>query len=247
VHEVVLPGGNANGSVVRIASTVRKAWTPASASVHSYMRALGDAGVDVPAALGRDDRGRQILEFVPGRLAHESDPLTRSELSRVGAMVREIHDASRQLEPSAAMLWEVAIPAPGDELICHNDLAPWNLLIGRRWVFIDWDGSGPSTRLWDLAYAAQAFTLNDVTQPPEVAARRLAAFVDGYRADRGLRDRLPTAMADRAAAMHDLLESSHRTRTEPWGALFADGHGDHWQAARNYVARHAATWAAALS
>jgi hypothetical protein len=26
-----------------------------------------------------------------------------------------------------------------------------------RWVFIDWDGAGPGSRLWDLAYAAHGF------------------------------------------------------------------------------------------
>ncbi|WP_306233366.1 phosphotransferase [Agrococcus beijingensis] len=247
MHEVVLPGGDASGSVVRVASTIRKAWTPATPSVHAFMVALGNAGVDVPEPLGRDDRGRQILELVPGRLAHEAAPLTRSELHRVGAMVRQIHDASQLCEPSAAMRWEVAIAAPGDELICHNDLAPWNLVIGDRWVFIDWDGAGPSTRLWDLAYAAQSFTLNDVTQPPEVAAPRLAAFADGYRADRDLREGLPSAMTTRVAAMHDLLEASHRTGTQPWGAMFADGHGEQWGAVRDYVERHEASWAAALS
>lgn len=167
-----------------------------------------------------------MLEFVPGRLAHDSEPLTLPELSRVGRLVRDIHDASGAFRPSPDTVWDVAIPAPGDELICHNDLAPWNLVIGDRWSFIDWDGAGPSTRLWDLANAAQAFTLADCSQAPAAASSRLAAFVDGYGATLGTRSQLPTAMADRTAAMHDLLESSHLGGREPCGSMFVEGHGD---------------------
>lgn len=38
------------------------------------------------------------------------------------------------------------------------------------------DTAAPSTRLWDLAYAAQAFTLSDTNQAPEEAAQNLTAF-----------------------------------------------------------------------
>ena len=42
-------------------------------------------------------------------------------------------------------------------IIAHQDLAPWNLVIGDRWAFIDWDTAAPGTRLWDLAYAVHGF------------------------------------------------------------------------------------------
>jgi hypothetical protein len=29
--------------------------------------------------------------------------------------------------------------------------------VGDRWVFIEWDGAGPGSRLWDLAYAMKGF------------------------------------------------------------------------------------------
>lgn len=35
-------------------------------------------------------------------------------------------------------------------------------------------------------------------------------------------------MADRADAMHELLRRSHETGREPWGSMYADGHGEHW-------------------
>jgi len=185
--EYPLEGGNASGEVVRVGSTVCKQWTSSTPSVTTFLTALRRAGVAVPAPLGRDEQGRQVLEFIPGRLALESDPLSPAELARVGSMVRAIHDASATFTPKQDAVWTTAIPAPGSDLICHNDLGPWNLVIGDRWVFIDWDASAPSTRLWDLSYAAQAFTLSNAQQDPNDAAKNLAAFVDGYRADSSLR------------------------------------------------------------
>src|SRR5699024_8284476 len=106
-------------------------WGPTTPAVHEFLRALAAAGVDVPEPLGRDDRGRQILEYVPGVIALHSPPLTPADLVRVGALVRSIHEASVGFSPSTPPAWDPLIPAPGAsaELLCHGDLAPWNLVI----------------------------------------------------------------------------------------------------------------------
>lgn len=242
----MLTGGNATAGVVRVGATVRKPWLESTPTVRDFMHCVREAGIDVPEFIGRDDDGRQVLEYVPGRLAIESQPLTHVDLARIGALVRAIHDASAAFVPPRDAVWHTAIPAPGDDLVCHNDLAPWNLIIGERWVFIDWDAAAPSTRLWDLAYAAQTFTLSDVHLPPGGAAANLSAFVEGYDADHSLRAGLPDAMHRRAAAMHRLLKTSHEAGREPWGSMHAEGHGAHWAAVTDYVARHRSVWCEAL-
>jgi len=242
----VLAGGNASGTVMRVGDTVRKPWTDATASVAVFVSALRDQGIDAPEPRGRDERGRQVIEFVPGTLAMEGLRLTGADLRRVGRMIRGIHDASASYTPPADAIWRTAIPAPGADLICHNDLAPWNLIIGERWVFIDWDAAAPSTRLWDLAYAAQAFTLSDTAREPGEAAADLAALADGYGAGRMLRRGLPRAMEERTAAMLALLEGARSTGEEPWATMYADGHGVHWKKALQYVREHRSLWARAL-
>lgn len=132
-------------------------------------------------------------------------------------------------------------------LSAHNDLGPWNLITGERWVFIDWDAAAPSTRLWDLAYEAQTFRLSDVSLEPEKAARGLAAFVDGYGADGRMRERLPDALSRRTETMYELLYSSNLAGKEPWASMFADGHGEHWKAAAHYVEVHRDVLTAALA
>ncbi|WP_193104350.1 phosphotransferase [Brachybacterium sp. FME24] len=246
--EQPLDGGNATEGVVRVGNTVRKPWGPTTPAVHELMRTVSATGIDLPETLGRDERGRQILEFVPGTLALHAPALSLVELTRVGQLIRAIHDACVGFSPTAPAPWEPLIPAPGGQadLVCHSDLTPWNLILGERWVFIDWDGAAPSTRLWDLAYSAQSFSLNDASADPQEAAAALAALVDGYGADEALRGRLPEAMVERTEAMFDLLRTANARGLEPWGSMFTAGHGAHWRRAADFVARHDLVWTRAL-
>lgn len=226
---------------------MRKQWSAATPSVVSFVNAVRAGGVDIPTPLGRDEQGRQVQEFVPGQLAVDADPLSLPQLRRVGSMVRAIHEASEHFIPAKDAIWGNDVSTPGSDLVCHNDLAPWNLIVGARWVFIDWDAAAPSTRLWDLAYAAQTFTLSDPEQPPEVAASRLAAFVDGYGADGPTREALPSTMHRRAATMFELLRVWQARGEEPLASLYLDGHGPRWESATRYIAAHRSLWADALT
>lgn len=244
--EEALTRGNASANVVRVADTVRKPWLPSTDDTVAYMRALRGRGIDLPEPRGRDEQGRLVLDYVPGDLAMDRSPLAASLLRRVGALVRTIHDASVGLPlPSD---WEVLLPVGRPNLLCHNDLATWNLIIdGERLVFIDWDGAGPSTRLWDLAYAAISFGHLFPDGDPVEAAGRLAGFLDGYGADGSLRAALPATMAQRARAMHDLLRLSHESGREPWASMYVKGHGQHWGGTASFIARHEAIWTQAVS
>lgn len=242
-----LTGGNASESVVRVGDTVRKPWLKNSATVQTYLQALQTAGVDVPKPLGKDHAGRNVIEYIEGVSALDQLPLGQADLLRVGRLIRQIHDASEMVGLPDTTGWNVLLPPENPNLMCHNDLAPWNLIMGERWVFIDWDAAGPSTRLWDLAYAAQSFGVLFEGQPVHEAAERLRAVVDGYGADKVLRAALPEALAKRTAAMHDLLKSSHETGFQPWADMYINGHGKHWHAAADYVRRNQEAWKQALT
>lgn len=244
--EEPLTGGNASASVVRIGRTVRKPWLATTERTMTYMLALRQRGIDLPEPHGRDDHGRLIVDFVPGSLAMDRAPLDPDVIHAVGAVVRSVHDASVGLPTPAD--WEVLLPAEEPNLLCHNDLATWNLIIdGDRLVFIDWDGAGPSTRLWDLAYAAISFGHLFPDADVRTAAGRLAAFLDGYGAEPGLRTALPETMVQRARAMHALLKRSHESGREPWGSMYAEGHGEHWLGTATFINQHIADWQRAIT
>lgn len=246
-QEVPLSGGNASSDVVRVGNTVRKPWSKNSGGVLEYMRILRDCGIDLPEPRGRDARGRMEMEFIEGPLAIDSPPLSHAQLSKVGAMVRAIHDASQGLDADALGLDPALMPVAEPDLVCHGDLTPWNLLVGERWAFIDWDGAAASTRVWDLSYSAQAFTLNDATADPVSAAADLRAFVEGYGADAGLRAELATTIPRRAWAMHDHLKASHHEGREPWSSMYAGSHGAHWRGVARFLEQNMKTWQETLT
>lgn len=244
--EVPLTGGNATAGVVRVGDTVRKPVVASSFATTRFMEAMLGAGIDVPRPQGIDAAGRLILEFVPGTMADVQVP-EFGQLEEVGRLIRRIHDASLEYVPEPDTVWESIIPPPGEpELICHNDLTPWNLVLGDRMVFIDWDGAGPSTRAWDLAYSAQAFAGLHAETDEAVGAQRLRAIVDGYRPDDMLRRELPALLAVRAQAMHDMLADAHREGRMPWARMYTEGHGPFWAAAAAWIRQRERVWQTAL-
>ena len=246
--EVPLPGGNVADGVVRVGATVRKPVTAATPAVEAVLRHLERVGfTGAPRSLGRDEQGRQVLEYVDGPLAHEVSPMTTPELARLGRLVRNLHEALAGFVAPAGARWEVVIPPDHEDLVCHHDLAPWNLVLAAdRWVFIDWDGAGPGSRLWDLAYAATTCTPLQPGGDPVSDATRLRALVDGYGADHIQRCQLPALIESHTRGMFDLLVDGARTGRQPWARLHAEGHAQHWGLAADYVGRYADVFAGVL-
>jgi Ser/Thr protein kinase RdoA (MazF antagonist) len=246
--EQPLAGGNVADFVVRVGSTVRKPVVPATPAVEALLDHLAAVGFEgAPRTLGRDSVGRHVLEYVPGEMADALAPMSVEELRRLGRLIRNFHDAVSGFVPPANARWNVVIPPDRQDVICHNDLAPWNLVCsGDRWVFIDWDGAGPGSRLWDLGYAAHGFIPMARGGDPGTDGPRLRALADGYGLDERQRRELPGLIAAHTRGMFTLLRDSSLTGQQPWARLYAQGHGEHWGPAANYIEEHVDVWTAAL-
>ena len=155
--EEVLAGGNST-LVSRVGQTVRRATGPWTPAVHAFLDALRAAGVnEVPEPLGLDEHGREVLTFIPGDAAHYPLPQwvwAPSILLDAGALLRRIHDASVGLA-GADLQWQLPTHLPA-EVVCHNDVAPYNMVFrdGRLAALIDFDTASPGPRVWDFAYLA---------------------------------------------------------------------------------------------
>jgi len=240
-REEPLTGGNVSTAIVRVGDTVRRPAGFWSESVDAFLRHLEHVGYrGAPRSLGFDEQGRHVVEFVDGAVPMPYEPADHpSAVRRVGALIRDFHDAAAGFVPPPGARWNVVIAPDANDLIVHHDLAPWNLVCGRdRWVFIDFDAAGPGSRLWDLAYAAHGFVPLSPPTPVAVAAERLAALADGYGLDEAGRHGLADRLVPRIRGMYDLLRAGHRTGTQPWGRLWSEGHGRTWRADARYAQRH---------
>lgn len=193
-------------------------WTPA---VHSLLRHLEAIGFDAaPRAHSPDDQGREVLTWMPGDVVPTPRPdvFGSAALHEVGNLVRRMHDATAGFVLPAGLTWEHApeTEVPGEIVICHNDLAPKNLVLrhGRPAAIIDWDLAGPNPRVWDLAHALWQFVpLGDVAALPgagwtttPLLERRIAraqAILDGYGLGQDERAGMAGVVALRMQRTHD--------------------------------------------
>ncbi|MFC7246643.1 phosphotransferase [Catellatospora aurea] len=240
--------GNVTSGVVRVGATVRRPAGPWTDGVDAFLRHLHEAGfTGAPRPLGRDEQGRQVLEYVAGEIGDATGTYSPEELAGIGRMQRALHDASASFVAAPGTRWESPIPPDRAELICHNDVSPWNLVRAEHgWVLIDWDNVAPSSRLWDLAYAAQSMAGMSARRDPAESATRLRAYTDGYGLDPALGPELAVLLGRRARAMYHLLETGFRDQRQPWARIFTED-GPYWRDTADYLDAHVAVWAAALA
>jgi 8-oxo-dGTP pyrophosphatase MutT (NUDIX family)/aminoglycoside phosphotransferase len=175
-----LPGGNVGGAV-RIGDTVRRPTGPWTPAVHALLDHLHAASLRaVPRVHGLDARGREILDYLPGEVVDvDSELLSEARLEDLGRWTRELHDALRDFRhPGPWRFFDV----PEAELVCHNDVAPYNVCFQGDLVtgVFDWDLAGPSTRLLELAQLAWTAVPLYRSIPTDVAARRLRMIARAY-------------------------------------------------------------------
>ena len=240
--EEALSGGNVAAGVIRVGDTVRRPAGPQTPAVHALLMHLERVGYrHAPRSLGLDDAGRHVLEYIPGRMADAPGPDDPPlDPVAVGRLVRDLHDALEGWHPPADAVWVCPIPTDGDDLVVHNDLAPWNIVVGpERLVIIDRDASSPGTRTWDLAYLAHGLVpLEPATPWPDVVTR-LRGLADGYRLGRDERLWLSATLAPRTWSMYTLLEQGKETGEQPWARLWDEGHGAIWRRDAEWVEANA--------
>lgn len=218
VRERLLDGvglaGGAVGGAVRVAeiegSTVRRPtgeWTPAVHELLGFLVAAGLPGV--PSAHGLDERGREVLDFIPGDVMADATRVpqrfrTEAVLADVGHWLRLLHEATAESAPDRAdnpaltrlrgrRRWRRGLlEASERQVICHNDVNPRNVVLderGRLAGVLDWDMAAPGSPLDDVAFAVWQFVLSH-GERPEREADGVVTLASAYGAE-------PIAVLDR--------------------------------------------------
>lgn len=199
--ETLLSGGGRT-TVTRNGDVVFREVGPWAASVQSLLRHLervGFAGAPRVIGAGFDARGRETLSFVSGEVINPK-PWPDDAMHRLGHMLRAFHDATASFIVPGGALWqpwfcrEIGGQA---RIIGHCDTAPWNVVSrdGSPVAFVDWELAGPIDPRMELAHTAWCnvrlfdddVAAREGLAAPEVRARQIRLFLDGYalpRADR---------------------------------------------------------------
>lgn len=188
VTEEIALGGNLS-EAVRVGDTVRRragAWTPA---VHALLRHLEAVGFEgSPRVVGIDEQGREVLAYIEGDgPTGWPDPMPEyvwrdANLIAAARLLRQYHDAQVGFTPPVPASWRW--PSDAAEVICHNDVAPFNSVFrdGMLFAMVDFDSAGPGRRIWDVAMGIWRWVPVYKESGPAVRDRpaRIRMFCDAY-------------------------------------------------------------------
>jgi hypothetical protein len=234
VAEQPLDGGIANaGLVVRAGPHILRPSTPHTTSIHTFLRAVRDAGfAGAPAPVGIDEDGRERLVFVEGDVPVSPYPgwsQSDTALASVARLLREFHEAARGFDPQG-LEWDDSLADPaGGTVVCHNDVSPENVVFrdGVAVALLDFEFAAPGRPVYDLAHLARLcvpvedeFDRARLGWRPADHAARLRVVADAYGLDRaGLTALLP-AMDDAIdrleAAVVRSVEAGDPNSVELW-------------------------------
>jgi len=164
--------GRTATEVVRIDNTVRRSVGPNSEFSHAVLKLLEEKEFGhAPRFLGIDEKGREILTFIKGKVHHGEMNWTDAQLIKVVQMLKDFHDATAGSELTE-----------GSEVVCHNDMAPWNTIVENDVpiAFIDFDDVSPGNRADDLAYMIWTFLELGSEVSGSVQAKRIQTISEGY-------------------------------------------------------------------
>jgi phosphotransferase family enzyme len=245
--------------VVRVGDTVRRPPQPWSARIHQLFVHLEKAGfAGAPRSFGTDEQGRDIFGYLDGEVGHYPwTPAVAGDGALVSAarLVRDLHAATAGVAARWRGGWQGADREPV-EVICHNDLAPYNCVYQGEQVVgvIDFDTASPGPRAWDLALALYRFAplgrpgdgeaAGPVTQRQAARAR---LFLDAYGAGPALRSAAVDQVVPRLTAHTDLMRSAAAGGDENSARHIAEGHLDHYLKDIAYLRDQHRTYRAALA
>lgn len=176
VCETVLDGGRSAKVVVRIGDTVHRPPGARADFSRALLLLLEERGFTrAPRHLGFDTEGREVLTYLEGVVRHDEVEWTDPKLADLARLIRTYHDATAGSELA------------GDhEVVCHNDIAPWNVVLRGDEVvgLIDFDDAAPGSRVDDLGYAIWTFLrLGNPDTPVQEQLRRIRAVCAAYGDD----------------------------------------------------------------
>jgi hypothetical protein len=243
--EVVLAGGNLS-QVVRVGNTVRRPTGPWTPMVHDLLRHVRSRGsLLAPQPLGIDELGREMLSFIPGEtiVSHPWPAWVWDDelLTNAARALAAYHDSVADFRPSIVLSRLGPSVLREEEIVCHNDFAPYNGVFASRRLagIVDWDVVCAGSPSWDLAFFAWHWVPLHAPTPAlawrtlAVCQRRLRAAVEAY----GLTDAsgFVSRVIDRIDASRVGIIERSLAGDEVFARLETNGHAEEMYQSTEFV------------
>ncbi|CAN5626630.1 phosphotransferase [soil metagenome] len=221
-----------------VGDTVRRMMGPWSRATHALLSHLEKVGfVESPRLVGMDEQGREMLTYIEGETVGDTTPWPEwawceGTVLEVASLLRRYHAAVADFRPSELQCRLARTRMTDEQVVCHNDVAPYNIVYrgGRIAGLIDWDVASPAAPEWDLAFAAWQFV---PLHHADLASRlgvdatadrshRLRLLCDGYGLER--RDGFVDLIVERIEASIEGIQNKARAGDEAFASLLAAGH-----------------------
>lgn len=184
-------GGMAD--VVRIGDEVHKQRGPWWDATRQVLQYLEQSGYSLSPRVQGESETTVELSYIEGETipAGLDESVDNEFLQRLGVELRELHDTLsgfRLDHGTECVPWPI-LP-PGANILCHNDVSPWNTVVRHRDIsgFIDWDLVSYATREWELAWMCWRWApIYPFAEPTpanaEIQAERCCTLLRAYGLD----------------------------------------------------------------
>ena len=190
MEEKILLDGNRE--VYRVGDAVYRTAKPWSPSVMRFLRHLENDGLPVEHMISVEE-SHEISRFVEAEMVHPKK-WDDDALFEVGRLVAKLHASSKGFSATDNDIWQPwclrEIDSTGHRIVCHGDIAPWNILTknGNPHLLVDWEYSGPLDPMVELARVCWLFPQlfdDDLQQmhdlpSPKKRAEQVRIIAEGY-------------------------------------------------------------------
>lgn len=192
----ILTGGNMNSPILNN-NLIYKESTEATKTIHKLLCYVRSRGINwVPESFGINTDCKHVLSYIEGVVPEKTPDWIWHEkiLKEVASKLRQWHDATVNFKYKKAR-WLLSNDEI-NEVICHNDFAPYNCVFkdNKFKGLIDFDVCSPGSRIWDIAYTSYRFIplFPDKNEEKyyevspfskKVMMNRLKIFLDSYSCD----------------------------------------------------------------